>query len=516
MNEDTLPVVTFGVKENILAQLFLGTMSALLIIIAFYSLLGSGSVNSSWPNVVFWSFVFWLVCFIVCSYQLLRTAYLFISGYVASLVVFHLGHVIPHATGLIDIPFLTDPATSTVYFKAGWATILALASLTLGFSLGIKKQRGVHMPRSMYLQRLSLTQRTVWWHGVGLLVISIAFFFLTIATIGNIFAYSRAQIFGGVGDTRGFNMFLMLYPAGAVLMMVGAVSKRDHLLAGLLALFGFMIIMFLGYRSAVLFPALVGAVLWIKVGKKIPVVVVCGMLVLVMVLVPMVRHLRTIGSYDSITLDDFSASMDQVQMLDTFTELGGTGGILARVIEWVPDEDDYRYGMTYVQALKGAIPNIGFSTRKSSRALIDGAANKLDMASRLPPADWFVFKVNRWKFDRGQGTGFTAIGEAYLNFGYIGIVSFFALLGFIFARVEQINFSISPILILVTVACTWPLIKTVRNEFATFIKPASFTLIIMFFWHMIIRFQIKKGDLSMRKKLSMSLKNRAIKAGSAP
>lgn len=513
MNEDTLPVVTFGVKENILAQLFLGTISILLIIVSLYSLLGSGSVNSSWPSTVFWLFMFWLLCFAVCSYQLLRTAYLFMSGYVASLVVFHLGHVIPHAAGLIEIPFLIDPATSSSYFKAGWATILALASLTLGFSLGITKQRGMHVPRSIYLQRLSLTRKTVWWHGIGLLLISIAFFFLTIATIGNIFAYSRVQIFGGVGDTRGFNMFLMLYPAGAVLMMVGAVSKREHLIAGILALFGFMVIMFLGYRSAVLFPALVGAVLWIKVGKKIPIVVVCGMLVLVMVLVPMVRHLRTIGSYDSITLSDFSDSMDQVQMLDTFTELGGTGGILAKVIAWVPDEDDYRYGVTYLRALHGAIPNIGFSTRESSRAIIDGAANKLDAASKLSPADWFVFKVNRWKFDRGQGTGFTAIGEAYLNFGYIGIVSFFAILGFIFARVEQINFSISPILILVTVACTWPLIKTVRNEFATFIKPASFTLIIMFFWHLIIRFQIKKGAILIRKQLNMPSNNRAVKAG---
>ena len=62
------------------------------------------------------------------------------------------------------------------------------------------------------------------------------------------------------------------------------------------------------------------------------------------------------------------------------------------------------------------------------------------------------------------------------------------MLGFILARVEQTNYAISPILVLVTIALMWPLIKTVRNEFSTFVKPASFTLIIMFCWHYILKY----------------------------
>ena len=378
MTVNNVMIRVSGARECTLAKAVLMTVSVLLMVISSISLVDTGNVSNSWPQVVFWLFVFWLICYALCSYQMFKSAYLFTTGYILTLVLFHLGHIIPHALGMIDVPNLTAPGIARSYFKSGWLTMLALSALSLGFSLGIKRQRIVAVDSGAYNRKQVQARRLIWWHGIGLLLVSLAFFMLTVSIVGNIFAYSRAQIFGGIGDTRGFNMFLMLYPAGSVLLMVGASSKAENRIAAGFALLGFLAIMFLGYRSAVMFPALVGVIMWVKMGRKIPVYLVIGSLIAALVLIPMVRHLRALGAYENITAADIRASFDQADPVDIFAELGGTGGILAKVLELVPAEDDYRYGSTYVKALKGAIPNVGFTASESSRALVDGAMNKVE------------------------------------------------------------------------------------------------------------------------------------------
>jgi hypothetical protein len=97
----------------------------------------------------------------------------------------------------------------------------------------------------------------------------------------------------------------------------------------------------------------------------------------------------------------------------------------------------------------------------------------LDLESS--PAYWFVWMMNPGKFRRYGGYGFSTIAEAYLNFGYAGVVVFFLGLGFVLAWMEQVATRSAFALAGVTVVLA-PLLWTVRNDFSVFTRAAVWGL----------------------------------------
>jgi oligosaccharide repeat unit polymerase len=181
------------------------------------------------------------------------------------------------------------------------------------------------------------------------------------------------------------------------------------------------------------------------------------------------------------------AAIDQTSPKDTI-QLGQTGALLAHVLRLVPREDKFRYGMTYLDGLKQSIPNITPEIAKSSRQEARREVSKDgSIYEELAPSDWLTYRIAPWAFDVGQGTGFTSIGEAYLNFGVTGVVGFFVLLGFLLGRLDQVDLLSHPNWLLFSSALLWHLMRTVRDDFTTFTKPAIFTLIFLVAWRLVMR-----------------------------
>jgi len=86
-------------------------------------------------------------------------------------------------------------------------------------------------------------------------------------------------------------------------------------------------------------------------------------------------------------------------------------------------------------------PNIGgnINSEKSRLARKNQATFDQSELVKMAPADWITYRLNRWKFDNGQGVGFSAVAEPYLNFGTAGVVLFFVFLGFLFGRLDMLN-----------------------------------------------------------------------------
>ena len=79
---------------------------------------------------------------------------------------------------------------------------------------------------------------------------------------------------------------------------------------------------------------------------------------------------------------------------------------------------------------KEMFPNIGgnINSEKSRLARKNQATFDQSELVKMAPADWITYRLNRWKFDNGQGVGFSAVAEPYLNFGTAGVVLFFVFL----------------------------------------------------------------------------------------
>lgn len=456
--------------------------STLLVLISLINIIFSNRVTSGWTIHVSLAFCCWSFIYAIASYKFFRTIYLFTTAYILCLSVFHLSHILSHSLGILNFPHLIAGKMAIYYQYAGWYSILALGGMGIGVSLSSKKiKKHTTFSRQKSNDKNSLS--AAYWIGFGLFAFSCAALLYTFTKVGNILNYSRAQLFGGIGDLRGFGFFLLVMPSAMILLVNGANTRKQKIFVYPLSTIVFLILLFLGYRSSALFSAMIGAILWIKLGRRISTTVLICSLTFVLFSIPTVRYLRALGPYKNISHHDVIQSVKKSQLIDIVGELGGTSAIIAYVLKWVPNEESYRYGSSYFLAIKNSLPNFGLHQQESNRKKIkkSGRVDK-QFLKKMTPSDWFVYRTNKYMFNIGGGSGFSTIAEAYLNFGILGVLIYFIVLGFLLGKIDQISLISHPKTLIFAGTMLWPLLKTVRNTSGTFFKPLSFVIVTILVW----------------------------------
>jgi oligosaccharide repeat unit polymerase len=467
------------------------------MLIALLQIIDNTSINRDWPETVTAVWLVWTFSYFFCSWSALRTPYLLASSYLTALCMFHLGLPIPAAFGLVNLPALTQGTKGFWFQQSAWCTLVALGAFGAGFALSLNCTSKLEIPLAVAQTKRATTLDTVRWAGVGLFVASITFLVMLIAEIGNPLAYSRMDLFRHSGDLRGLALFMMTFPTAAVLLVIGAQTAWQSWRAAIVAVIALGILLLSGYRSAALFPLMVGVILWAKTGRNIPWSVAAVLVGVVVVAIPAVAILRASGTYETLSTEKISESLQKAEATDTFIELGGTAGILAATMQLVPASEPYRYGETYLGALREAIPNISFEPRRSDRDQLLKRGATREGLLQLAPSDWLTFRLEPIKFRNGEGVGFSAIAEPYLNFGFSGVVLFFSGMGFALGRLDQENLIIRPGWLLFCGSVFWPLVRTVRNDVNNFTKPLVFLYLILGAWFLatsLLRYKARPGQ----------------------
>lgn len=465
-------------------KFWLCAIGSAVIIYSGYQLIAEEQINRYWTIQVTVLCGFLIGFYLLAIYIHFKNLLLFGAAYLLAFCVFHLGHIIGDATGWLNITYFRSGAMAYWCQQAGWQITLALGSYIVGASLGF---RSVILRPAISdngeVDQYAESTSTLFWNGIGLLLASILAMMFLVAAVGNIFVYSRAQLYAGVGDTRGLNFTLLVLPTAILMLVCGAKSRNQKMVAYLSAAATCLAVFFLGERSAVFFPAFVGAALWVNLGKRIPRLVVIASAIILIMVIPVVSYLRAMGPYSKINTDDLVRSVETTNASDAIVELGGVVELVANVSKWVPKEMDYLYGWTYVHALAEAVPNIGTTISKSPREIIKhGSWSAEKLKEFLSPADWYIYRTNRYKFDHGGGSGFSAVAEAYLNFGVFGIAFVFLMIGYLLSRLDHVRLYESSMLLTLATVIIWPLMKTVRNDFGSFVKPVSLILWTLLIW----------------------------------
>jgi O-antigen polysaccharide polymerase Wzy len=128
----------------------------------------------------------------------------------------------------------------------------------------------------------------------------------------------------------------------------------------------------------------------------------------------------------------------------------------------------YRHGKTYWIALKGVIPNVAAHWE----------APETESLEDLPPSHWITAITDPWVYKNAGGMGFSAIAEPYMNFGPVGIVLYFFLLGFLLVRLEKISLH-NAYALAAWALILGPLLWTTRNDFCNFCRPAIWGLLFL-------------------------------------
>ena len=101
-------------------------------------------------------------------------------------------------------------------------------------------------------------------------------------------------------------------------------------------------------------------------------------------------------------------------IVSAISEMGGSQSCLIKTMEFVPNQEPFRYGKSYVYSFATIVPNLGFW--KVHPAVKEAGLSK-----------WLTNRLGL-----PYGTGFSMFAEAYINFGYMGFLIIY-FLGYIFA-----------------------------------------------------------------------------------
>ena len=402
---------------------------------------------------------------VACGLPVLAFGLAFTSApmfYLVLLGLFHLGLVLPWTLGLYDItkaPWfyphgLTRALTLIVYSILAFQAGLFAASAALGPTKNSVPEEARQLENTqVFAVGLLLLIAAVWMFVVGLIGIDpISYFRINYSEIFRLEAETDPRFFGS-GITVGF--------IGSCLAMGGA-SKRQ-LLFGFAAVGVWISILFyFGFRSPALIVGLMVYAVALKKNVSFPNWFPWAAAVFLLVAIPVEATVRE----EPLNERSFS-NIEAVNILDGPAEMGSSIRPLIKTLDLV-GPDSYRLGRTYLEGIKGIVPNLALRWEPSSTETID----------ELPPSRWITAIVDPWLYKNYGGLGFSAVAEPYMNFGPLGVVLFFLGLAFLLVWLEHLSFHSA-----YSLAC-WALVVgsllwTIRNDFSSFFRPAVWGILCL-------------------------------------
>lgn len=232
---------------------------------------------------------------------------------------------------------------------------------------------------------------------------------------------------------------------GLVLTLMAPIRGWRAIVIGAFLVFAFFAF-FLGLRGEILFPLAAGVSV-VAFRRKLPpawAVLVGGVVVLTLVNAAKVVRQSGIAGLSS---GSFTASP-----LTAIGELGQSIRVVATTYLWHGElQEPFRNGDTYTVAIARALEAV------------------LSPGSRPPAAEDFRL-MNSEVLTRAGGIGGSAVAEAFHNFGAVGVVVVFLLLGAVFGWFSRSN--VSSTTVALYAAISLPLLNHVRNSFVPVVPVA--------------------------------------------
>jgi hypothetical protein len=195
----------------------------------------------------------------------------------------------------------------------------------------------------------------------------------------------------------------------------------------------------IGLRTEVMFPAVAAVVASARCGKSFSWVKAGAMAVALLLLIPIVREVRTVGV----------GALPQALVsprLDALVEMGESLRPVEQVIRWHAEGEPYQHGDSYWAPFE----------RAAARVLPGVKPTAADNDLRL---------MNVLVLDRIGAIGFSPVAEAYRNFGPTGVVIVLGLLGMALAAIDTIRDRQKAVLAMATLYP--PLLINIRNSFVS-------------------------------------------------
>lgn len=381
--------------------------------------------------------------------------------YLNVLAIFHLGLIVPLSLG-IAVGTMPSWLRGAQLGPALYLLILAFGSFALGAALAGRSKADA----SSVATEPDWTNRSLYYIGLATCAVGVCALLLGIRELGSSrffqATYFETYRLARTYDPRLFVTSLQLTPMGFYLALAAAprVRIRPVALAGLTWA---AMIFLLGYRGFALTPIAAALVILSKRGFRVPRWTAVIGLSVVLVAIPISRQLR------DTRLSDRSSAITDIPLapLEAIQEIGGSLRPLVHTIDLLENES-YRLGSTYSQALGQVLPSLSIEWRGDPYLPLE----------KLPPSHWVSRLASPWNYKHFGGLGFSAVAEPYMNFGPVGVVVVFGLVGFLLVRMDRMN-TLRPSQLACWGMILGPLLWATRNSSGVFFRPAIWGLILV-------------------------------------
>jgi O-antigen polysaccharide polymerase Wzy len=196
----------------------------------------------------------------------------------------------------------------------------------------------------------------------------------------------------------------------------------------------------IGLRTDVMFPAVVALIASARCGRPFSTAKAALLALLLLVLIPIVRDLRTTG------IGAVAEAVVSPPRFDALVEMGESLRPVEQVVRWHAEGEPYQGGSSYW-------------------APFERAAARLLPGFEVAAAETDLRLMNVLVLDRIGAIGFSPVAEAYRNFGPIGVALALGLLGMGLAAIDTIRDRQVAVLAIATLYP--PLLINVRNSFVS-------------------------------------------------
>jgi hypothetical protein len=381
--------------------------------------------------------------------------------YLILLALFHLGLVAPWALGVYDI----SRATWFVPFGITQAMTMVIYAV-LAFQLGVAARLAAKKTsaEAATVRDSDTSNAHVLLAGWLLFLGGVAMFLVGLIGLDPAgyyrLTYSETFRLRAESDPRFFGSGITITLIG---MSIAAAGASQRSLRGVFAGAGLWLLalVYWGFRGPALIAGLIVFVIGVKKGVRYPRWLPWAAAGALLIALPVIRLARE----EPLNQRWLGFSMREFNILDGPAEMGASVRPLVETLGLI-GPTNYRHGRTYLEGLRGVIPNLAAHWESPAAGSID----------ELPPSLWITAMVDPWMYRNYGGIGFSAIAEPYMNFGIAGVLVFFFGLGLALVYLEEFSARNAYAL-----AC-WalilgPLLWTTRNDFFNFFRPAVWGLL---------------------------------------
>jgi len=242
--------------------------------------------------------------------------------------------------------------------------------------------------------------------------------------------------------TSEFSMSLAIISPALACGIVMAVTGKPgwHRTGAIVAFVCFALVALpIGLRTDVMFPAVAALVALARCGKSFSSVKAGAVGAALLLLIPIVREVRTVGVS---ALPEALVS----PRLDALVEMGESLHPVEQVVRWHAEGEPYQQGNSYW-------------------APFERAGARLLPGMKRMAADNDLRLMNVLVLDRIGAIGFSPVAEAYRNFGPMGVVIVLGLLGMTLGAIDAIRDRRTAVLAIATLYP--PLLINIRNSFVS-------------------------------------------------